>query len=106
MAKELKVEKAQRDRSWSCYSCDKIQQKVIYFKDKASERSIGMKQEFMCPDCLWEQVATGKLVVAIPAPDGEVTDQPADEEAHRTVAVPVDINDDGSITVGDIEVRW
>jgi len=81
---------------WSCYACDKIQTKVLL--------APSAKQRYYCPDCLWEAVQRGRLVVANATDVPAATDGAAPQAT--TVSLPVTPRDDGSVTIGDIDIRW
>lgn len=54
--------------------------------------------QYLCPTCLDQAVEEGRLILRPGHPDAETTTD--------SIAVPVTTNDDGSVSVGDIEIRW
>lgn len=77
---------------WNCYVCKESSGKRVVLIE-------GTPNRYYCEDCLWEAVQQGVLVVSLPGAEPTAA-------AANSVSLPVETREDGSIKVGDIEVRW
>jgi len=92
----------ERRGAWICYVCHKQDYAVIKFSGSGLPSDlVEAVQEFICVDCLGNMIAAGTLEVVLP---GTTTASPT--VSGDSVTLPVVQHDDGSVKVGEIEVRW
>lgn len=77
-------------QGWVCYVCKSSKYKVMAISEIAPG--------FFCTECLFAKIRDGEIDVSVPGAAPTTT--------TGSVTLPVSTADDGSVTVGDIEIRW
>lgn len=92
----------------TCYRCKTAPASVLRWLGDDSTNGVGLNhpdykgsESWICGDCLTTLIANGQLVLMRPAELEELQGAAGD-----VYSVPVTTEDDGSITIGDLQVRW
>jgi hypothetical protein len=98
MAKPLTMGEVRGGAEWKCWHCSEYKEEVVTF-------TLHGATQFYCLRCLRNAIE-GRVFALIVPDAGEATATTATTTATDSVTLPVIAHDDGSVTVGDIDIRW
>ena len=89
--------------SYACYGCSKGQPKVVHLGGAVT--GLPHNLQFLCANCMTKAIKSGRLQITARPESDEAVAEPGSSDGD-SISVPIVTNDDGSIAVGDMEIRW